>query len=134
MILNQPKLEGNTMYNIYIINFQRIVASILFLFHLIGWFIYPYPIDKSYSSYSLLLMFAFLIGAMFSKNLYKSRLGLVSVCVYTVAILFTIYYAISEAREGSKAALQSMSLRIFDIALFSSLTFVALSGRRKPDR
>jgi len=122
------------MWNARIINFQRIAAGILFLFHLIGWLVYPYPIDKSYSLYSFLLMFAFLIGASFSKHLNQSKFGFVAVCVYVAAIIFTIYYAVGEAEEASKAALQSMSLRVFDVALFLSLIFVTLYGKRKPDK
>ena len=120
------------MYNKQII-ILRIVAVIFFLFRSIGWLVYPYLIDKSYSLYSFFMMFSYLIGASFSKSLYQSKFGLIAIGVYILAILFTGYHAVYEAMDGSKSALQSMSIRIFEIILLLSLTIVAFYFRRNQE-
>lgn len=118
----------------HVIKFLRITAGVLFLYHSIGWLVYAYPIDKSYSLYSFIMMFAYLIGVLFSKRHYQSKLGLISIGAYVVSIAFTTYYAIHEAIDGSNSALQSMSIRIFEIILFLCLMVLAFYYRRKADR
>lgn len=113
----------------------RVSAGLFFLFRLIGWALYKYPIELLFTMYSFLMIIAFLCGVVYAPSK-RPNLKTAVLLVYVAAIAVTLPYALHEIKFGisDASAMQSGLMRFGEILVLSALSVQTLKREQRPTR